>query len=488
MHFWFTAHNGGALIKLFVLLGLIQAVWPHPGIATEEHSLHIENYARSGLKSFRAKCMEVRDEDRFDCHPDTPSSESECISRGCCWMPAQNPSHAQHGYPPIGVPYCFFPKHYTGYSIYRTEQSEHMSVIYLKRMISSGFLHEVPMVKVEVIRVNTQQVRVRVFSASERRFEVPIALNVTYQNQFDDALYSFTIEEGTLTVRRKSTRKMLWSANLNTLIFSDQMIQINTKIATDVVYGLGEHKDEFRKALDSWKRYTFFNWDQPPAYNSPLYGVHAMYVSVERSLSDVTAHSVFLLNANAMEAILQPKNAITWRTIGGILDFFINLGPTIDEALQQHVSLVGRPQMPPYWALGFQLCRYGYKTLNKTVEVVNRMIKSGIPYDVQWHDIDFMKDYNVFTYDKMNFSGLPEFVSRLHAQDIKYIPMFDPGLGGGHDEEDYPIFYEGLKEDVYMKNVSGQILRTMVWNKYWTAWIDFTNPKAVNFWVKQFRR
>jgi alpha-glucosidase (family GH31 glycosyl hydrolase) len=116
------------------------------------------------------------------------------------------------------------------------------------------------------------------------------------------------------------------------------------------------------------------------------------------------------------------------------------------------------------------------------------MIASGIPYDVQWHDIDFMADYNVFTYDKELFDGLPEFVDSLHAKDIKYIPMFDPGLGGGHSEAEYPIFYEGLKEDVYLKNVSGQVLRTMVWNKYWTAWIDFTNPKAVNFWVKQFRR
>jgi alpha-glucosidase (family GH31 glycosyl hydrolase) len=338
---------------LLLLIDRFDSIASQPEISTEEHSWHIENYARSGLKSFRAKCMEVQDEERFDCHPDNPSSESECISRGCCWMPAHNPAHAPH---------CFFPKQYTGYSIYRTEHSSHMSVLYLKRMIASGFVHEVPMVKVEVIRVNTQQVRVRVYSASERRFEVPISLNVTYQDQFDDALYSFTIEEGILLIRRKETNRLLWSANLNTLIFSDQMIQINTKIATDVVYGLGEHKDDFRKALSSWKQYTFFNWDQPPAYNSPLYGVHAMYVSIERNpghmSKPITAHSVFLLNSNAMEALLQPKKAITWRTIGGILDFFINLGPTIDEAVQQHVSLVGRPQMPPYWSLGFQLCRY----------------------------------------------------------------------------------------------------------------------------------
>ena len=390
------------------------------------------------------------------------------------------------------MPYCFFPKPYSGYSILNVEQSRDQTTLMLKRMITSGYTHEVPVVKVKIISVNTRQIRVRIYSATERRFEVPIPLNITLESRVEDALYDYRIDEGQLVIRRKETNQMIWSANLNTLVFSDQLIQINTKIASDVVYGLGEHKDDFRKTLHSWKRYTFFSWDQPPSHNSPLYGVHPMYLVLERDSTAVTktvrAHSVFLLNSNALETILHPKNAITWRTIGGILDFFINFGPSVNEAIQQHVSLVGRPQIPPYWALGFHLCRYGYKSLENTRIVYERMRKAKIPYDVQWHDIDFMKDYNDFTYDEETFAGLPEFVQELHDNDMKYIPMFDPGLGGNHSEEEYPVFYEGLKQDIYIKNITGHVLQAKVWNKHWTAWIDFTNPKAVNFWVKQFNR
>ena len=43
------------------------------------------------------------------------------------------------------------------------------------------------------------------------------------------------------------------------------------------------------------------------------------------------------------------------------------------------VQLVGRTFMPPYWSLGFQLCRYGYKDLDEVKDVVSDMKKYGIP-------------------------------------------------------------------------------------------------------------
>lgn len=41
---------------------------------------------------------------------------------------------------------------------------------------------------------------------------------------------------------------------------------------------------------------------------------------------------------------------------------------------------VGTPVMPPYWALGFQLCRWGYRDLNHLKEAVGRMRQYDIPH------------------------------------------------------------------------------------------------------------
>ena len=79
------------------------------------------------------------------------------------------------------------------------------------------------------------------------------------------------------------------------------------------------------------------------------------------------------------EVVLQPAPALTYRTIGGILDFYIFMGPGSDQVVQQYTEVIGRPFMPPYWGLGFHLCRWGYGSTNRTLEIVKRMRAASIP-------------------------------------------------------------------------------------------------------------
>ena len=77
---------------------------------------------------------------------------------------------------------------------------------------------------------------------------------------------------------------------------------------------------------------------------------------------------------------LQPMPALTFRTIGGILDFYIFSGPSSDSVIQQYTDVVGKPYMPPYWGLGFHLCRWGYKSSQHVKEIIDRNRAIGIPY------------------------------------------------------------------------------------------------------------
>ena len=90
--------------------------------------------------------------------------------------------------------------------------------------------------------------------------------------------------------------------------------------------------DGFRKEA-KWKRYTLWNTDQVPKREIPLYGSHPFHMSVEDPNGN--SNGVFLFNSNAMEILLQPKPAITWRTIGGILDFYVMFGPKPKDVVRQ---------------------------------------------------------------------------------------------------------------------------------------------------------
>jgi alpha-glucosidase (family GH31 glycosyl hydrolase) len=77
---------------------------------------------------------------------------------------------------------------------------------------------------------------------------------------------------------------------------------------------------------------------------------------------------------------------VSYITIGGLFDFYFFLGPTPENTVQQYTAMVGRASIPPYWGLGFQLCRYGYNDLATMKLAVDRTEQYDIPHVRQSHE------------------------------------------------------------------------------------------------------
>jgi len=80
------------------------------------------------------------------------------------------------------------------------------------------------------------------------------------------------------------------------------------------------------------------------------------------------------------EVEVAPEPSLTYRTTGGVLDLYVMTGPSPDSVVAQYTELVGRPFLPPYWALGFHLCRWGYGGLDGMKKVIQRMRDAQMPY------------------------------------------------------------------------------------------------------------
>lgn len=64
-----------------------------------------------------------------------------------------------------------------------------------------------------------------------------------------------------------------FNSNISPLIFADQFIKISTRLASPLLYGLGEHQQPLLiNVTDSWQRLTFYSRDFPPVNNINLYG------------------------------------------------------------------------------------------------------------------------------------------------------------------------------------------------------------------------
>ncbi|CAL1283204.1 unnamed protein product, partial [Larinioides sclopetarius] len=326
------------------------------------------------------------------------------------------------------------------------------------------------------------EIATTITNANAARFQIPIPINDGIKS-LEKPYYDVAVDPETsqLTITRKATKTIIFKTKLSQLVYSDQFLQLSTYLPSSYLYGIGETSGKFLRNLN-WTRTLLFNSDRAPTPNFPTYGSHPFYLSLEE---DGNANGLFLFNCNAMDVILQPTPAITFRPIGGIFDFFIMLGPSPSNVVQQYTNIVGRTFMPPYWSLGFHLCRFGYGSLDKTNKTLQRNIDAGILIDVQWNDIDYMNKSKDFTYDEDKFADLPDFVEYLHSNGMHYVIMTDPGISSSEESGTYPPYDDGVEDDLFIKNPNGTQFVGKVWTDGGTVFPDFSHPKINGYWAKQ---
>lgn len=70
------------------------------------------------------------------------------------------------------------------------------------------------------------------------------------------------------------------------------------------------------------------------------------------------SHGVFLLSSSGMDIIMRP-GVVEYRVVGGTLDFTFFSGPSPRSVVEQFSAVTGKSMLPPLYALGLNLCRWG---------------------------------------------------------------------------------------------------------------------------------
>jgi len=160
------------------------------------------------------------------------------------------------------------------------------------------------------------------------------------------------------------------------------------------------------------------------------------------------------------------------------------MGDTAEQVLREFHSVIGKPYLPPLWALGFHQGSTSYNTSDTALESVKKYKEVGIPLEALFLDESYMDGYLPFNVDKNNFK-MSKLVKELKKNNQKVamsmhacIPVYDT------KGNIYSYFTEG--KDTFIKSASktskvgGDILiGEFLPGK--CAYVDYHNSKSYNF-------
>ncbi|KAE9019239.1 hypothetical protein PR001_g13929 [Phytophthora rubi] len=401
----------------------------------------------------RGKCKNVAKPSRLACRnprfasPKVLEDEDACESAGCCFDAGN----------------CFQPMS-DGYELLTLDETSNgwRGTLALRHGNRGPFGNDVPLLELHVVRESSIQVRIRITDPAFPRYEVP-GLPVRRQEHGDDVSANesdykvhFTPWPFGVAVTRRHSGEVLFNstpptereqdgASFSGLVFENQFLEFSTQLAETedgddpILYGLGERVGPARLHADEGgDLYPMFA--RAPNASAPihtrsggdnLYGVHPFVLQLEDGHSG-SAHGVFVLSSNAMEVVAR-REALTYRITGGILDIFVFSGPSPQDVIEQYTDIVGRPAMPPYWALGYHVGRRGGDdtSVEDATKVVTQLRTEGVPMDAYWQDFDYMVDQGRgLSLDERKFPhrDMRSFIDDLHFHNQHFVCVQVPAI------------------------------------------------------------
>ena len=232
---------------------------------------------------------------------------------------------------------------------------------------------------------------VKILDKKDKRWKVPedILPRTKVEKNINREKANFAIQSPRsesffgLKVFRKQGDDTLFSTEGSELIFEDEYLEISTAIPEKAkIYGFGEIVDTFERDAKNTTQ-VLFTREAIANSKENLYGSHPFHMQV---LPGGRAHGILLISSNPME-IKMEKGFITYRVLGGILEFLIFNGPTPHDVIKQYSEAIGRPSLPPYWSLGFHQGG-AYRSLLDIKNVIKQYEVNGIPLETVWGDLE----------------------------------------------------------------------------------------------------
>ena len=231
------------------------------------------------------------------------------------------------------------------------------------------------------------------------------------------------------------------------------------------------------------------NGQKIPLYNAPHYGY-------ELNADELNYSVPFVLNTNGYGILFDnpSKGYLDFgKSTPGILEAgftsgaliaYIIPGETPAQILERYASLTGKQPLPPRWAFGNFISRFGYRSQQQAIDVVNKMKAERFPADAVVIDIFWFGDSikgTLGNLDWMNKAKWPDpkaMIESFRQQNINTILVTEPFVLKGTKN------FEASKPFLSTDAAGQPFMLTDFYFGY-GGLLDLFNPAARN-WFWQF--
>jgi len=204
---------------------------------------------------------------------------------------------------------------------------------------------------------------------------------------------------------------------------------------------------------------------------------------------DTTSEATFDLNVTDPSRILV-------RVFGPKLRVVLFEGPAFPTILGRFTGLVGRQELPPYWAFAPWKARDYHRNSREVYEDVDRYRELGLPASVLLIDSPWATNYNTYDFNPKQFEDARAMIARVHDKGYKLVLWHTPWINretARPYEDGFAAklapgpasnFAEAERQGYFLHRPDGSTYIGRWW-KGIGALIDFTNPAAKRWWQGQ---
>ena len=260
------------------------------------------------------------------------------------------------------------------------------------------------------------------------------------------------------------------------------------------IYGLGEHFNTLNHAHTIVRNISM---DNVGVKGSNTYKPMPFFLSTTGYgfWLDTTGEATFDLNASDRDNIMIDVATNRLRLVlftGGQQN-----NGRFPAILSAFTALAGRAIVPPYWAFAPWQARDYHQNQAQVMEDIDRTRELGLPASVILIDSPWTSAYNNYLFNPKQFEDAPGMIKHLHQSGYKLVlwhtswinnhsnPPREAGLADKMDAMS-PNYAEAASRGFFVKNANGSPW-VGTWWKGQGSLIDFTNPKAKQWWQDQVR-